>query len=702
MKNKFKKRFDDLNLGNIYFAADEPENLASRVLDKATSWYNSDLRNGYLDKIKRSWSAYHGAYYDNGHDISFSGEQGEVVNFAINHYRNIARIMLNMVTANRPSFQARAANTDYKSRTQTELGNGLLEYYMREKRLEKVLKKAVEYAIVLTVGYIKMEWNATSGEIYDYVQSEEGGESYPIYEGDVKFTNLSPFDVVFDSTKETYEDSDWVLVRTFKNKFDLIAKYPEFAQDIVNLRTKSDDYKYRVSLTPYDETEDVPVYEFFHRSTESIPDGRYVLFVDADTILIDSTMPYRGLPLYRIAQSDILGTPFGYSDMLDLLPIQDNLNSLHSTITTNQNAFGVQNILNPTGNNVKVNQVQGGLNFIEYDHLVGPPQSLNLTQTPAEIFNYAQELVRSMEVISGMNSVARGNPESSLKSGNALALVQSQALQFISNLQQNYIQLIEDIGTGLLKLLQDFASVPRIAAIAGINNKTKMQEFTGDDLSELNRVIVDVGNALSQTTAGRVQMAEQLLQMKLIDSPEKYLEVMNTGKLSSMTEYQNDELGLIKSENESLMSGETEVIAVATDKHSLHIREHRGVLADPKLRTMDPERIQRTLNHINEHMQLLRTTDPALLAAIGEQPVGPAPGSPPATSTMDPNNPSASSMEGELVENMQNEQAAGVGSGVMEPTPPGQNPNQLLPQPAEAPETAPDGSPIRPEDMPIG
>ena len=47
-----------------------------------------------------------------------------------------------------------------------------------------------------------------------------------------------------------------------------------------------------------------------------------------------------------------------------------------------------------------------------------------------------------------------------------------------------------------------------------------MKEFTGDDLTSVNRVIVDVGNPLARTTAGRVEMAEQLLQMGVIKTPQ--------------------------------------------------------------------------------------------------------------------------------------------------------------------------------------
>ena len=49
------------------------------------------------------------------------------------------------------------------------------------------------------------------------------------------------------------------------------------------------------------------------------------------------------------------------------------------------------------------------------------------------------------ETVSGVNSVVRGNPEKSIKSGAALATIQAQAIQFMNGLQQSYIFLI-DLG----------------------------------------------------------------------------------------------------------------------------------------------------------------------------------------------------------------------------------------------------------------
>ena len=620
------KSGDSVDSETEYFANQPAKEAVAVLRRRADDWFETLTNNNYLDKIKRCWLAYHGAYFDDiggGHSITFGGEQGELAHLPVNHFRNIAQHILVMVTANRPSFQARSTNTDYKSLVQTNLANSLLDYYMREKRLEKNLRLAVEYAIVMGSGYIKMEWNATTGEIYDFNEETQT----PIYEGDVVFTNLSPYDVVFDSTKET-TDLDWVITRSWKNKFDIAAKYPEFGDEIKALKTKSDMSKFKLIGSSFDKTVDIPVYEFYHKRTESMPEGRYLLYLDDDIVLSDAPMPYRDLPIYRISPSDILGTPYGYTSMFDLLPLQDAVNSLYSTALTNQNAFGVQNIYVPRGSDISINQLGGGLNVIEGNAQAGKPEPLNLTQTPPEIFNFMQQLIGDMETLSGVSSVARGQPEPSLKSGNALALIQNQSLEFVSGLQGQYIQLIEDIGTGLVNLLKDFAAVPRVAAITGKHNKSEMKEFVGDDLESINRVIVDVGNALAQTTAGKVQIAEQLLQMMPEQmTPQKYINIMNTGQLDNMTDSVNDEVTLIQSENERLVDGTTDVLVIATDDHTLHIREHKSVLADPDLR-LDAELVDRTLSHIQEHIRLLRETDADMLVLMQQQPLGPAGGSP--------------------------------------------------------------------------
>jgi len=202
-----------------YFAALDSKDAVNEISHKAEAWGGSALANDYIDKLKKSWAYYHGNFSDDSsdHQLSFSGEQNELVRFPVNHYRNIARHLLNMTTANRPNLKTRAANTDYKSQAQTILADGLLEYYFKEKNLEDYVNLATEYAIVFGEGYVRMGWNATAGQMFE--QDEETGDKF--YEGDIEFSNVSPFDVIRDPSKEDSKNHDWIIVRSYKNRFSL-------------------------------------------------------------------------------------------------------------------------------------------------------------------------------------------------------------------------------------------------------------------------------------------------------------------------------------------------------------------------------------------------------------------------------------------------------------------------------------------------
>jgi len=599
-----------------YFAADEPKVTARKILTKANDWYQRLYNNNYFNTLERSWLAYHGMYNNDSHTITFGGEQGENAQISLNHYRNISQHILTMITSTKPSFIAKSANGDSKSTIQAKLATSLLEYYLRDKSLERILKKAVEYALVLGSGYIKMEWNTSVGNVYEY--DEDTGEE--VREGDVQFKNLSPYDVLFDVSREA-ENQDWVVCRTFKNKFDIITKYPDMADRIQGLKTKDQFYTLRTVRNSFDESDDIPVYEFYHKKTETLPNGRYLLFLEDEIVLIDQDMPYPDLPIFRIAGADILGTSYGYSPMFPLLEIQDALNSTHSAILTNQNAFAVQSIFVKRGSDINPKSLEGGMNIIEGNEA---PVPINFTQTPGEVFNYAKMLEQQMETISGVNSVARGNPEASLKSGTALALVQASSLQYMSGLQQQYIRLMEDVATGLINMLKVFAKVPRIVALGGITNRSNMmKEFSGDDVSDINRITIEVGNPMANTHAGRVQMASDLLQYQLIKSPEQYISVMTTGRLDVMTDTIERNNDLVRAENERMLLG-LDTPVLATDNHVQHIQEHQAMLADLNVRT-DEQMNGIILNHINEHIRLMRETDPGLLQVLGIPALPPLP-----------------------------------------------------------------------------
>lgn len=611
-----------------YWASVPSHEISDRILEKVEEFYEFMQASGRLDLIRRSWAYYYRPRLT-GASLNLVGQQGELTAIAVNHYRNLLLHLETMTVQQRANFEPRATNSDVKSQAQVILSAGLLDHYMGEKRLERNLKLAVKDCLIGAESFVRAEWNATGGKQYGVTP-----EGAPQYEGDMKYTNYSVLDNVRDFRLRATSLESWNILRDFQNKYDLAAKFPELADRI--LEDSDDELELcRTTTLNYlalENSDKIAVYTLIHKPTPAMPEGRYTECLHNGTVLLDGPLPYKETHVYRIAPDEELGTIFGYSVGFDLLPIQECLDMMYSTVASNQATFGVQNILMPKGHDVSTSQMAGGLNIIEVDPKLGfEPKGLNLTSTPPEIFEFIKMLEQIQQTIAGVDGVTRGDPEKSLKSGAALALVQSQSIQFAIGLQQSYAQLVEDIGTGTINILKTFAAVPRVAAIAGKSNRPLMREFTGDDVAMIDRVTVDMGNPMTRTTAGKVNLADAFMERGMISNPDQYIQVVTTGRLEPVIEGKQAQLLLIKAENEGLAEGQPQR-AIITDNHAQHILEHSVVNASPEARLdQSNPALQVTLDHIQEHINLAQSPGYQMMAQmLGHQIMVPMMQPPPA------------------------------------------------------------------------
>jgi hypothetical protein len=119
------------------------------------------------------------------------------------------------------------------------------------------------------------------------------------------------------------------------------------------------------------------------------------------------------------------------------------------------------------------------MNGFKYNAQMGEIKPLNLVNTPKEVFDMMEFIIKQMEIIAGINSVVRGDVPTNLRSGSALALVAAQAMQFSSGLQESYVNLTEDCSTGIIELLGNpaFVQDSRVALIAGKVNQPLLKQF---------------------------------------------------------------------------------------------------------------------------------------------------------------------------------------------------------------------------------
>lgn len=631
-----------------YFAACPTEEIARELQAKVDKYYVYVHSANLVELWRRSYRAYYGmrqnvgnsgwGVFDVGQLIA-SGDQGEICRVKVNHHANLITHQLVMTTSSRPAVECRAVNSDAESLVAAQLGDGIGEYVLREKKLERYYFQAIEISLVTGEGYIVLGWDPNAGKQYGV-----GPNGAPVFDGDLKAKNFTPFNMIKEVTKTSNEEQTWYITHGTANKYDLMAKYPSLADEIAKVspdettatsRTFADPSKI-IAATSFgtQQSDDVPYMEFYHKVTDSMPQGRYTIFINGDICLFDGPLPFREMPVYRVTPREIIGTPFGWTIAFDILALQELIDKLYTIVSTNAMTAGVNNFWSPPNNGVTVSQLGGAGNLIES---ITKPEVLQMLQTAPELYRYIDKVEQVMETLAGVSAINRGDVPSSDMSGSAMAFMASQAITFSSGLQQSANQLLESMMTGVINILKDFAATPRMAIIAGKQNRPQMKMFMGKDLEPINNVVCDATSALSKTTAGKISIADNLLKAGQVNGHE-YLTLIKTGNMEPMTRGKVLEGVLIQLENEELLQGQKPPV-LKIDNHAQHIDEHKSLLASPSSRR-DPKIVIPTLAHIADHeaeQQRLQQTDPAFLAATGQAPLpfpapptqpGPPPGAP--------------------------------------------------------------------------
>lgn len=622
---------------DYYWALASPEDIVGHLQARRDAFFRFVEGSSFFRRVLRLWQYVHGMYHDNADvadmEIQIAGEEGEQYLIAINHLRSIIHLLVTYTTQNRPAWDTMATNADARALRQTRLGNQLLDHYMETGGVEQMTRRAVEHAYVLLSGYVRVIWDETMGrELNANPRTDEmtgeiiGGEVYR--EGDVFYDNPTIFDVVTDFTRRTWEDNQWAMARKQVNQWDMVAIYPDYEEEILKSAQSQSvletaDRVGTVYLQSDVHSDLVDYWEFYHKPTPALPNGRKVCFV-GDQILKDEDWSY-DLPIHRMVVAELLLTCLGYSPGLDMLGGQEALNMLFSNIVTNSNNFGQQKVWFRSGSAINLADLDAGCSIVQSKEA---PQPLNLMAPPGNMVALVELFKTQLELVSGVNSVARGQPEASLRSGDALAIIDAKAIQFASQAVANYYHLLTSVGTATLKLLQRNATTERVAAVAGVNQRSSLKKFQSTDLDQIDLVRVIPGNPILRTLAGREYVASKLMASSLV-TKEEFFTVLTTGELRPLTRFMEAQLDTIHEENELLLEPQFDPAVIPQglppemmlewvkanvklpeplihDDHALHITEHTSLLDSTEMRT-HPVLAPQILSHIKNHMELMFT-----------------------------------------------------------------------------------------------
>lgn len=606
--------------GLTYWAKKDPEQLFPDLKTRFSKFFRQWRDSPFYQEIARNWLYYYGQFGQEynlfGGAIERRGPQGEFAFMVINHMRSLLHHLYVLATKDRPEPIAKAAANTSDSALASKIGNAFIENLMKTKRLEKRFTRAAEEGLILTSAFCIPEWDDWAGKIVGVKMGEVGEDGQPTqkgfeYEGDGACWNAAVFDVAFDWRQTQFDDHNWLIVRRLMNKWDLAEVYPQKRDKLVSAKDDERGVDRWDVFSQYNRDEDsdlISCYYFIHKRTPAMPMGLRMLFTDTCWLERDVLPEWmHGLNVFRVAPADAMLTPFGYSPGFDLQGPQECLNMMTSNITSTHDAHGVQNLWSPPGNALSAAQFQGGLRIITSKI---EPKALNLASTAPDAYKFIELVIKSMEYLSGINSVVRGQPEKSLQSGRALSIIESKAYQYAAGFVQSYYQMIEDVMTTFVRMYETKLVEGKerpIEIVGQFGAASLTTQFGQGQLKQIERVVVESGNPLQRTVSGRLDLARMFQEMGWLQSPEQALEVLQTGRIEPLLQAATAQVQLVHNENDGLLAGQVQPINKG-DYHQLHIREQLALVSLPQVR-QDQKRASDILAHVAVHIAMLYLPD---------------------------------------------------------------------------------------------
>ena len=170
-------------------------------------------------------------------------------------------------------------------------------------------------------------------------------------------------------------------------------------------------------------------------------------------------------------------------------------------------AFGLPTV---TGSpNTRLENLGDGMTCLTYSEGEAEPKLIDFSAVPPGLIEFVKMLRDLMATYSGINNVARGQPEGGITAGNALALLEARAIQFVALSQKADIETMRKVFTTSLHHIQEHAVGEILVRMQGEGNRTRCETFQAQDkpFAAVDGYRIEIGNALQTTNAGRLQLA---------------------------------------------------------------------------------------------------------------------------------------------------------------------------------------------------
>lgn len=377
-----------------------------------------------------------------------------------NYLRGIVNTFKARVTNSRPSVTAFAATATPEAKRAADISAKLIDYMEKEMQIDNMIDEVVRVGTMHGTAGFKIVYNPDSDN--------------------VEWFKLSVEDYLIDPSKDSVDAADWVMFRSFIDKYEAKAMYKKAGiNDIPPEEQYRSGGKFRSG---------VQVMEVWHKPTGHVPKGLYCKVI-GQHVFDASDYPYlmpslenpgheeAVLPIVLFRVDYKRGSQYGETWVSDAIPEQRQINEVEASLTAIRRK--ISNIKMVVRSDAVRQSISDASQII-----VSPdvPQWVSPPQIPQLLFADRDRYVKTLYDVAGINDALVGTANAGGASGRALAYMDELDSMKHSGCTKSIESMLVRAWKLTLQLVQRYYLGDRVMRIAADDGGFDTLAFSASDI----------------------------------------------------------------------------------------------------------------------------------------------------------------------------------------------------------------------------
>jgi hypothetical protein len=452
------------------------------------------------------------------------------VRMVINHCRRIVRTEVSKLASQRPRPFVVPATTEDEDQIATRVGETILESRFQTPEYGQVHRSWIWWGSVCGTSFLKQYWDP-------HKEVKAGKKTVT---GDICIDRLTPFEILVPNlAQEDIQKQPYVIHGQTMSVEQVKLYYGvDVLPDAVGLTDLMEDQFLHLVGAAQIRKDKVLVLETWIKPGmhPQFPQGGMFTVAGNKLVQVTDKWPYNHgeFPFYKYG-GIFSGRFYGDSILVDVIPVQRELNRTRSQIVENKNLMGKPKLLAQRGSiNPKLITSEPG-QVILYQPGFEKPTPLPHQPLPGYISQELERLHVDLDDLSGQHEITRGTNPSQVTAATALSYLQEQDDSKLYYQVASIEDAISKLGSHYLELVTQYWDEPRMVRVVGSESIIEAEHWRGSDLNGNTDVHVMAGSGLPQSKAAKQAFIMDLIKLGMLPQ-DQALEMLEIGGLERIYE----------------------------------------------------------------------------------------------------------------------------------------------------------------------